>query len=86
MKIFTSIQQVINSKIMIEKFYSIMNDIAEPFCQLVGEKNHWLHVISIYVNEAVNNGDFEVSVLSTDLDIEKLKSGNVDYLLFHQMD
>jgi len=85
MKIFTSIQQLINSKIVIENFIPTMGNLHEGHLSLISEarKNPGSVCVSIYVNEKQfnNKNDFKNYPISLDLDIEKLESRNVDYLL-----
>ena len=85
MKIYKSIEQFLNSKIEIDNFIPTMGNLHEGHLSLIdkAKENTGNICVSIYVNENQfnNKKDFDNYPITLDLDIKKLKSKNIEYLL-----
>ena len=85
MKIYKSIEQFLNSEIKIDNFIPTMGNLHEGHLSLIdkAKKNTGNVCVSIYVNESQfnNKKDFDNYPITLDLDIKKLKSKKIEYLL-----
>ena len=85
MKIYKSIEQFLNSKIEIDNFIPTMGNLHEGHLSLIdkAKENTGNICVSIYVNESQfnNKKDFDNYPITLDLDVKKLKSKNIEYLL-----
>ena len=85
MKICKSIEQFLNSKIEIDNFIPTMGNLHEGHLSLIdkAKENTGNICVSIYVNESQfnNKKDFDNYPITLDLDVKKLKSKNIEYLL-----
>ena len=85
MKIYKSIEQFLNSKIEIDNFIPTMGNLHEGHLSLIdkAKENTGNICVSIYVNENQfnNKKDFDNYPITLDLDVKKLKSKNIEYLL-----
>ena len=85
MKIYKSIEQFLNSKIEIDNFIPTMGNLHEGHLSLIdkAKENTGNICVSIYVNESQfnNQKDFDNYPITLDLDVKKLKSKNIEYLL-----
>lgn len=85
MKIFSSLDEFIDSKLHIDAFVPTMGNLHNGHLQLVevAKKNAKNTCVSIYVNESqfTDKKDFDSYPKTLDADIKRLKDTGVDYIL-----
>jgi len=85
MKIYNSIETLLNSKINVESFIPTMGNLHKGHLSLITEakKISKNTCVSIYVNDAqfTSKKDYDSYPVTLDEDIKKLEDLNIDYLL-----